>query len=151
MGQRTISRRTRTALTARTSTGSGFERDAFACGTTAPCYSEAEGRRGWGWGGLNNSHPETFSGPEELRSQLDMEGTQRRKWSLLKKKIKIGKRGERAVTSILRPSTSVPWSFSLALSASALDSNVTKPKPCKQRRVKKRQGDAGGGGEGDCS
>lgn len=93
---------------------------------------------------------ETFSGPEELRSQLDMEGTQRRKWSLLKKKIKIGKRGERAVTSILRPSTSVPWSFSLALSASALDSNVTKPKPCKQRRVKKRQGDAGGGGEGDC-
>lgn len=102
-------------------------------------------------GGLNNSHPETFSGPEELRSQLDMEGTQRRKWSLLKKKIKIGKRGERAVTSILRPSTSVPWSFSLALSASALDSNVTKPKPCKQRRVKKRQGDAGGGGEGDCS
>lgn len=106
---------------------------------------------GVGVGGLNNSHPETFSGPEELRSQLDMEGTQRRKWSLLKKKIKIGKRGERAVTSILRPSTSVPWSFSLALSASALDSNVTKPKPCKQRRVKKRQGDAGGGGEGDCS
>lgn len=50
MGQRTISRRTRTALTARTSTGSGFKRDAFACGTTAPCYSEAEGRRG-GWGG----------------------------------------------------------------------------------------------------
>lgn len=50
MGQRTISRRTRTALTARTSTGSGFERDAFACGTTAPCYSEAEGRRGGGGG-----------------------------------------------------------------------------------------------------
>lgn len=37
-------------------------------------------------------------------------------------------------TSIFRPSTSVPWSFSLALSASALDSNVTKPKPCEQRR-----------------
>lgn len=52
MGQRTISRRTRTALTARTSTGSGFERDAFACGTTAPCYSEAEGRRGGGVGGF---------------------------------------------------------------------------------------------------
>lgn len=50
MGQRTISRRTRTALTARTSTGSGFERDAFACGTTALCYSEAKGRRGGGGG-----------------------------------------------------------------------------------------------------
>lgn len=44
------------------------------------------GGGGGGVGGLNNSHPETFSGPEELRSQLDMEGTQRRKWSLLKKK-----------------------------------------------------------------
>lgn len=40
---------------------------------------------------------------------------------------------ERKVTSILRPSTNVPWSFSLAFSASALVSNVTKPKPCGQR------------------
>lgn len=56
-------------------------------------------------------------------------GDTEEKMVTVEKKIKIGKRGERAVTSILRPSTSVPWSFSLALSASALDSNVTKPKP----------------------
>lgn len=35
-------------------------------------------------------------------------------------------------TSILRPSTTVPCNFSLALSASALFSKVTKPKPCMQ-------------------
>lgn len=34
-------------------------------------------------------------------------------------------------TSILRPSTTVPCNFSLALSASTLCSNVTNPKPCK--------------------
>lgn len=37
------------------------------------------------------------------------------------------------LTSILRPSTSVPWSFSLARSASELDSNVTKPKPWQEK------------------
>lgn len=57
-----------------------------------------------------------------------------------------GRRGEREnghssdgggwgwLTSILRPSTSVPWSFSLARSASELDSNVTKPKPWQEKR-----------------
>lgn len=33
-------------------------------------------------------------------------------------------------TSILRPSTMVPFSFSRARSASALVSKVTNPKPC---------------------
>lgn len=46
------------------------------------------------------------------------------------------------LTSILRPSTSVPWSFSLALSASELDSNVTKPKPCEERRRAGKRGEA---------
>lgn len=36
-------------------------------------------------------------------------------------------------TSILRPSTTVPCNFSLALSASALFSKVTNPNPCMQR------------------
>lgn len=151
MGQRTISRRTRTALTARTSTGSGFLRDAFACGTTAPCYSEAEGRRGWGGWGVKQQPSGNLLWARRIKVTVGHGGDTEEKMVTVEKKIKIGKRGERAVTSILRPSTSVPWSFSLALSASALDSNVTKPKPCKQRRVKKRQGDAGGGGEGDCS
>lgn len=35
-------------------------------------------------------------------------------------------------TSILRPSTMVPFSCSRARSASALEANVTKPKPCKE-------------------
>lgn len=43
----------------------------------------------------------------------------------------------RTCTSILRPSTTVPCNFSLALSASTLCSNVTNPKPCMQDR--KRQ------------
>lgn len=48
---------------------------------------------------------------------------------------------ERKITSILRPSTRVPWSFSLAFSASALFSNVTKPKPCgTQQRLKEVDG-----------
>lgn len=38
------------------------------------------------------------------------------------------------ITSILRPSTKVPWSRSLAFSASALVSNVTKPKPFRERK-----------------
>lgn len=46
-------------------------------------------------------------------------------------------------TSILRPSTTVPCNFSLALSASTLCSNVTNPKPCMQER-KRRVGGAGG-------
>ena len=37
-------------------------------------------------------------------------------------------------TSILRPSTTVPWSFSRARSASALLANVTKPNPCMPRQ-----------------
>lgn len=37
--------------------------------------------------------------------------------------------GKKESTSILRPSTIVPFSFSRARSASALVSNVTKPKP----------------------
>lgn len=150
MGQRTISRRTRTALTAWTSTGSGFERDAFACGTTAPCYSEAEGRRGEGGGRVKQQPSGNLLWARRIKVTVGHGGDTEEKMVTVEKEIKKGKRGERAVTSILRPSTSVPWSFSLALSASALDSNVTKPKPCK-RRVKKRQGDAGGGGEGDCS
>lgn len=52
-------------------------------------------------------------------------------WTLKKKRQgSLGGRG--GITSIFRPSTSVPWSFSLALSASALVSNVTKPKPWRQ-------------------
>ena len=41
------------------------------------------------------------------------------------------------LTSILRPSTTVPWSFSLAVSASSFDAKVTKPKPLieKQKRI----------------
>ena len=39
-------------------------------------------------------------------------------------------RQEKEGTSILRPSTIVPFSFSRARSASALVSNVTNPKPC---------------------
>lgn len=54
-------------------------------------------------------------------------------WKKKKKKQKRKSWGQ-WVTSILRPSTSVPWSFSLALSASALASNVTKPKPCKPKK-----------------
>lgn len=37
-------------------------------------------------------------------------------------------------TSIFRPSTIVPFSFSRARSASELVSKVTNPKPCEQRR-----------------
>lgn len=40
-------------------------------------------------------------------------------------------------TSIFRPSTIVPFSFSRAASASALFANVTKPNPCMQHRQKK--------------
>lgn len=60
-----------------------------------------------------------------------------------------GKRGQgeetsqkkylRTCTSILRPSTTVPCNFSLALSASTLCSNVTNPKPCMQDREKQEQ------------
>lgn len=63
------------------------------------------------------------------------------------KKSKTENSWGRWVTSILRPSTSVPWSFSLALSASALVSNVTKPKPCKP----KKKGNRGGGKEDEWS
>ena len=41
-------------------------------------------------------------------------------------------------TSILRPSTTVPWSFSRARSASALLANVTKPNPCMPRQKRTR-------------
>lgn len=51
----------------------------------------------------------------------------------------------RTCTSILRPSTTVPCNFSLALSASTLCSNVTNPKPCMQER--KRRGRGGKGEE----
>lgn len=61
---------------------------------------------------------------------FNMEGKTEEKCSLFQRR--LGGRG--GVTSILRPSTSVPCSFSLALSASALDSNVTKPKPCEQEK-----------------
>lgn len=65
------------------------------------------------------------------------------------KHIQRGKRGQgegtsekkhlRTCTSILRPSTTVPCNFSLALSASTLCSNVTNPKPCMQDRKKQEQ------------
>lgn len=45
----------------------------------------------------------------------------------------------RTCTSILRPSTTVPCNFSLALSASTLCSNVTNPKPCIQDGEKQEQ------------
>lgn len=61
-------------------------------------------------------------------------------------------------TSIFRPSTIVPFSFSRARSASELVSKVTNPKPCEQRRTdtgrhrmrrRKNTGvGAGQGGEG---
>lgn len=44
-------------------------------------------------------------------------------------------RQEEESTSIFRPSTIVPFSFSRAWSASALVSNVTNPKPCSGREV----------------
>lgn len=53
----------------------------------------------------------------------------------------------RTCTSILRPSTTVPCNFSLALSASTLCSNVTNPNPCMQER--KRRGLESGGGRGE--
>lgn len=45
----------------------------------------------------------------------------------------------RTCTSILRPSTTVPCNFSLALSASTLCSNVTNPKPYMQDRERQKQ------------
>lgn len=51
----------------------------------------------------------------------------------------------RTCTSILRPSTTVPCNFSLALSASTLCSNVTNPKPCMQERKRRGSGGRGGG------
>lgn len=63
------------------------------------------------------------------------EGRQKRE----ERREKRERRGKWKITSIFRPSTSVPWSFSLAFSASALFSNVTKPKPCgTQQREKSR-------------
>lgn len=50
-------------------------------------------------------------------------------------------------TSILRPSTTVPCNFSLALSASTLCSNVTNPKPCMQERKRRGRGWGQGGGK----
>lgn len=47
----------------------------------------------------------------------------------------------RTCTSILRPSTTVPCNFSLALSASTLCSNVTNPKPCMQERKRRGSGE----------
>lgn len=44
-------------------------------------------------------------------------------------------------TSIFRPSTIVPFSFSRARSASELVSKVTNPKPCEQRRTDRRRQD----------
>ena len=44
-------------------------------------------------------------------------------------------RQDKEGTSIFRPSTIVPFSFSLARSASALVSNVTNPKPCSGKEV----------------
>lgn len=57
-------------------------------------------------------------------------------------------------TSIFRPSTIVPFSFSRARSASELVSKVTNPKPCEQRRTdrrrqdEKRDGEVGKGAKG---
>lgn len=45
-------------------------------------------------------------------------------------------RQEKEGTSIFRPSTIVPFSFSRARSASALVSNVTNPKPCSGQEVR---------------
>lgn len=67
---------------------------------------------------------------------VEMSGRQRKGRRL--KKEEGGKvRGDRKEegTSILRPSTIVPFSFSRARSASALVSNVTNPKPCSGREV----------------
>lgn len=87
------------------------------------------------------SYPETFSGAEMTRtnsfSLLDMEGKTEKMDTI--KGIKKKKKKRWWVTSILRPSTSVPCSFSLALSASALDSNVTKPKPWKHKHKWKKR------------
>lgn len=52
-------------------------------------------------------------------------------------------RQEQAGTSIFRPSTIVPFSFSRARSASALVSNVTNPKPCGGREVRGGKGRTG--------
>lgn len=46
-------------------------------------------------------------------------------------------------TSILRPSTMVPFSFSRARSASALVSKVTNPKPCEWRREREKEREFG--------
>lgn len=56
-------------------------------------------------------------------------------------------------TSIFRPSTIVPFSFSRARSASELVSKVTNPKPCERRRTgterkDERKEDIGGVGWG---
>lgn len=61
---------------------------------------------------------------KERESQGEEEGSERRGRTGGKE------RQEKESTSILRPSTIVPFSFSRARSASALVSNVTNPKPC---------------------
>lgn len=51
---------------------------------------------------------------------------------------------EKEGTSIFRPSTIVPFSFSRARSASALVSNVTNPKPCSGKEVGLEEPSGGG-------
>lgn len=104
-----------TSSTTTTAAGNAVIRDACACGSAAPCCREATGSP-------------TFSQPKAQIWNSSLEGEQRRRWPPV---------WGCCLTSILRPSTRVPWSFSLALSASALDSNVTKPKPCKGEHKRK--------------
>lgn len=85
--------------------------------SAVPCCREATGSP-------------TFSQPKAQIWNATLEGEQRRRWPPV---------GGGCLTSILRPSTRVPWSFSLALSASALDSNVTKPKPCRREHKRKME------------
>lgn len=70
----------------------------------------------------------------DARYRENIEGEKRRRRRRKGRRQKRGRKGTWKITSILRPSTRVPWSFSRAFSASALDSNVTKPKPCGRRR-----------------
>lgn len=69
---------------------------------------------------------------EKERGEREREREERERGRKRERGKERGER-ERKITSILRPSTSVPWSFSLAFSASALVSKVTKPKPCGTR------------------
>lgn len=98
--------------------------------------SEGAGFRGGGRGGVTHTCKRGIGVLNE--SKADRENTDKsnieRKKNQKDKKEYCFSRREIFVTctSILRPSTTVPCNFSLALSASALHSKVTKPKPCMQ-------------------